>query len=185
MIIKRSMRIAEMWPKLAPGTPVECVKVEANGEVIVRYPGTIADLEVPEEWIAVDAYWDPVIHHRVIDLNGLLFVPGDRLHEFFSSSLPFNSFSVFAPDGTLRGWYANVTFPTRIDGTQSPPRLYWHDLYLDVVMLPDGQVFVRDEDELEEAGVETTDPRFYAEILAAKNELIRLAKARAFPFHEQ
>ncbi len=182
---KRSMRISEQWPLLAPGTQIECVKVEANGEVIVRYPGTISDSDVPHEWIAVDAYWDPAIHHRVIDLNGLLFVPGDRLHEYFASSKPFNCFSVFSPDGTLRGWYANVTFPTRIDGTQSPPRLYWHDLYLDVVMLPDGQIFVRDEDELQEAGIELSDSRFYAEILAAKDELMRLAKAGEFPFHER
>jgi protein associated with RNAse G/E len=184
MIIKRSMRIAEVWPELAPGMPVECVKVEAHGEVIVRYPGRVVDLGVPESWVAVKAFWDPAIHKRVIDLNGLRFVPGDDLHEYFSSVHPYNCFSVFAPDGSLRGWYANVTFPTRIDGTQSPPRLYWHDLYLDVVMLPDGQVFVRDEDELEEAGLESTDPRFFAEILAVKNELVGLAKARAFPFHE-
>jgi Protein of unknown function (DUF402) len=182
---KRSMRISEQWPSLAPGTRIECVKVEANGEVIVRYPGTIVELDAPEPWIAVKAYWDPAIHKRIIDLNGLQFVPGDDLHEYFSPVHPFNCFSVFAPDGTLRGWYANVTYPTRIDGTQSRPRLYWHDLYLDIVMLPDGQIFVRDEDELEEAGIVLTDPRFHAEILTAKDDLVRLAKVRAFPFHER
>lgn len=185
MIIKRSMRIAEVWPELAPGTAIECVKVEAHGEVIVRYPGQVVNLGEPDSWVAIKAFWDPAIHKRVIDLNGLQFVPGDELHEFFSSDRPYNCFSVFAPDGSLRGWYANVTYPTRIDGTQTPPRLYWHDLYLDVVMLPDGQIFVRDEDELEEAGIESTDPRFFAEILAAKDELVGLARARAFPFHEE
>ena len=52
-------------------------------------------------------------------------------------------------------------------------------------MLPNGQIFVRDEDELEEAGIASSAPRFYAEILAAKDELGALAKSRAFPFHER
>jgi len=77
-----------------------------------------------------------------------------------------------------------VTYPSRLDTTTNPFTLSWHDLYLDVVALPGGTVVVRDEDELDAAGLMSSDPQLHAEILAARDELLRRFQAREFPFHE-
>jgi hypothetical protein len=169
------------WPPLPVGTALRVVKVNPEGEAVTEYVGTVIEAEVPAPWIAVEAVWT----HRRYDLNGLLFLPGDTLHEFFSPVDWFNAFAVFAPDGTLRGWYANVTYPTRLDTTTDPYSLYWQDLYLDVVGLPDGQVFVRDEDELAASDLSDTDPELVARIHSARDELLRRCAAKSFPFHDR
>jgi predicted RNA-binding protein associated with RNAse of E/G family len=156
------------------------VKLDPAGTEVARYPAVVIAAGAPPPWVAVRATWVSRSHN----LNGLRFIAGDRLHEFFSPRHPFNVFSVWSPDGTLRGWYANVTYPSRLDAETTPYTLYWHDLYLDVVALPDGRAVVRDEDELAEAALATADPALHAAILAARDELLRRVAARAFPFHE-
>ena len=168
------------WPLLPLGTTLRIVKLSPEGEAVATYPGVVIEAGAPSPWVALRATWVSRQHN----LDGLLFVPADTLHEFFSPAHRFNVFSVFAPDGTLRGWYANVTYPSRLDTTTDPLTLFWHDLYVDVVALPDGAVVVRDEDELEEAGLLTSNPGLHAEILAARNELLRRFEGREFPFHE-
>jgi predicted RNA-binding protein associated with RNAse of E/G family len=174
------MDVVECWPPMPVGTRLECVKVDPDGEIVTRYPAVVIEADAPEPWIAVQATWVT----KVVDLNGLLFIPGDTMHEFFSPEHPFNLFSIFSPEGTLRGWYANVTYPTVVDDHDGARSLYWHDLYLDVVALPDGSIFVRDEDELDEAGLATSNPQLCAQIVDTKDELVRRAEAREFPFHE-
>jgi hypothetical protein len=169
------------WPALPLGTPLRIVKLAPDGSEVTSYPGIVIEAGAPSPWIAIRARWVSRPH----DLNGLLFLPGDTLHEFFSPAHWFNLFSVFAPDGTLRGWYANVTYPSRLDPTTDPYTLHWHDLYVDVVALPGGGVVVRDEDELDEAGLSLSDPRFHALILAARDELLQRHRLGAFPFHER
>lgn len=169
------------WPDLAPGTPLQIVKLAPDGVEVARYPGEVIEAGAPVPWVAVRATWVSRRH----DLNGLLFVAGDRLHEFFSPRHPYNVFSVWGPDGRLRGWYANVTYPARLETATDPSTLSWHDLYLDVVALPDGTTVVRDEDELAEAGIAGTDPDLHALILAARDELLDRRRTGTVPFHEE
>jgi hypothetical protein len=168
------------WPELPAGTELTIVKLAPDGSETTRYPGWILDAETPSGWIAARAEWV----RRLVELDGLRFVPGDRLHEFFSLTEPFNLFSVFAPDGALRGWYANVTRPTTFSVEGGHTTVYWHDLYVDVIALPSGEVAVRDEDELEAAGLAGTDPALHELILATRDRLLALYAERAFPFHE-
>jgi hypothetical protein len=168
------------WPTLPPGAALRIVKLSPEGDEAAIYPGVVVEAGAPSPWVAVRATW---VAQRY-DLDGLLLVPDDTLHEFFSPAHRFNVFSVFSPDGTLRGWYANVTHPARLDPATDPATLFWHDLYLDVVALPDGTVVVRDEDELAEAGLATSDPALHAEIVAARDELVRRFAERTVPFHE-
>ena len=168
------------WPPLAPDTIVTIHKEAHDGSVVTRYPGRVLSHDVPAPWVALEARWTV----RVVEVDGLVFVPGDTLHEFFSPEHPFNLFAVFAPDGRLRGWYANVTYPTRLEPGPDGLILTWQDLYLDVVALPTGELWVRDEDELEEASLHVTDPLLHADIVAAKDTLLTLLATRAFPFHQ-
>ncbi len=165
------------WPALPLGTTLRIVKLSPEGEEVATYPGVVVEAGARPPWVALQATWVSRQHN----LDGLLFVPGDTLHEFFSPAHPFNVFSVFAPDGTLRGWYANVTYPSRLDTTTDPLTLFWHDLYVDVVALPGGMVVVRDEDELDEAGLLSANPALHAEILAARDELLMRFRSRNVP----
>ena len=168
------------WPSLAAGTELRIVKLGPDGREATSYPGHVIDCGAPTPWIVARADW--VL--KPIELDGLRFLPGDRLHEFFSPVEPFNVFSVWSPNGDLRGWYANVTYPARLELAPDPIALYWHDLYLDVIGLPDGAVTVCDEDELAGSGLASSDPDLHAMIVRARDELLRRFAARAFPFHE-
>lgn len=169
------------WPAIESGTPVRIVKLKPDGREATNYPGVIFDTETPGPWIAAQAEWT----HDLVEMNGLRFVPGDQLYEYFSLVDPFNVFTIFSPDGTLRGWYANVTLPARLDPDTDPITLYWQDLYIDLIGLPDGRYCVRDEDELEASHLRESDPALFDMILEARQELIRRFLARAFPFHDR
>lgn len=163
------------------GTELRIVKVSPEGEEVTSYPGWVIDAGARAPWIAARADWV----RRVVEMDGLCFVPGDRLHEFFSPRHGYNLFSVWSPGGKLRGWYANVTHPTRIDFATAPATLFWHDLYVDLIGLPDGAFALRDEDELAAAGLAMSDPALYRRIVETRDELLRLYHAREFPFHER
>lgn len=170
-----------VWPPLPPGTALTIVKLAPDGSEVARYPGEVIEAGAPPPWIAVRATWVS----REYDLNGLRFIKGDTLHEFFSPQHPFNVFAVFSALGTLRGWYANVTYPTQLDLATTPPTLTWHDLYVDVVALPDGTIAIRDEDELAAASLSTTNPAVLQMIIEAKEDILRRIRERTFPFHER
>ncbi|MCC6705392.1 MAG: DUF402 domain-containing protein [Thermomicrobiales bacterium] len=165
---------AQTWPDLPIGTTLDVIKVGFDGSIKARYPGTLVDAGAPAPWVAVECHWTLPSGES----GGLHLVTGDTLIEFYSPEHPYNAFRIHAPDGTLRGWYANVTYPTVVEGTT----LAWHDLWLDLIVLADGSFTVEDHDELEEAGIAESDPALHAAIVSACDELVRLATDRAFPF---
>lgn len=168
----------EVWPVLPPGAELTIVKWDPSGTEKARYPGTVIAAAPP--WVAVRTTWTL----PEVAMDGLRFVPGDTLHEFFSPAAPFNVFAIFAPDGSLRGWYANVTYPAHLELAPAKPTLIWQDLYLDLVALPDGTATVEDEDELAASGLALRDGALHAEILRVRDELCQRFATRAFPFHE-
>lgn len=156
----------------------DVIKLRPDGAEATRYRAVVEPEKLPEFWLAVRAEW---VFTRV-ESHGLVFEPGDSLVEYFSGEHWYNAFRVEAPDGRVRGWYGNVTYPTAI--TAKPNRsVTWHDLYLDVIALPDGQVILCDEDELEESGLAMTEPDLHSRIVRTAREMIVLAEAGAFPFH--
>lgn len=167
----------DAWDALCPGMALTVVKLAPEGEEVTRYPGVVVATEAPS-WVVVRATWA----HRLVELDGLQFHPGDQLLEWFSPHYPFNAFAVHDPHGALRGWYANVTYPARLDPQTDPPLLLWHDLYVDLVGLPDGSVTIRDDDELAESGLLTRNPPLHANILAARAELLHRFARRLPPF---
>lgn len=158
---------------LDPGTIVDIVKLAPDGQEVTRYPGRVISCPY-REWMALEANWT----RQSLEIAGLVFATGDRLIECFSAQHPFDAFAVESPDGKLRGWYANVTWPSWIEAG-NPPNLYWHDLYVDLIALPDGQVTILDEDELEDAAVENA---LKAMIAAARDELLARFERREMPF---
>ena len=150
------------WRGLLLGQPVVVVKLDPQGVEAARYSAVVVD-HAADDWLALRAIWT----HHLIEIDGLRFFPGDVLIEWFSPHLPFNAFGVLDPAGALRGWYANVTRPACLEAdpeNAGTSILVWHDLYLDVIGLPDGSSVVRDEDELAASGLESRDPQLHAEI---------------------
>lgn len=170
----------DLWPHLQPGTPVAIVKRSPAGENRVRYPGEVVRSTVESPWIEIEARWTT----PKVTQAQLTFEPGDVLRELFSPVHPFNAFAVYRPCGELKGWYANVTFPTLVESGDDRPDVIWHDLYIDVVASPDGEAHVLDEDELRATDLEDTDPALHARILAARDELLARFEARQTPFHK-
>ncbi len=167
------------FPDLSPGTRIEIVKLDPAGEHVVTYPGVVLPNPSEPDWLITEARWVK----RTVDLGGLTFHTGDRLIEIFSAGAPFNCFAVHDPEtDELRGWYANVTHPARVENYDEFPRLIWHDLYLDVVGNPSGYLSLRDEDELAESGLEQTNPALYAAIVRAAGHVQKLMANRSFPF---
>jgi hypothetical protein len=166
------------WTRLAPRAELTIVKLDPGGEEVARYDGLVLTPFRDDGWLVAAAAWTM----EPISLDGLEFLTGDRLREWFSPRYPFNAFAVSAPEGRLRGWYGNVTHPARLDTATTPPTLFWHDLYLDLVGLPDGRCTLRDEDELASSGLAKRDPGLYQTIVQAGRELVRRFSEGLPPF---
>lgn len=150
------------------------VKHAPDGRELARYPGT----PIPSRsgWVAVRSEWN----HGEYDPGYLHFRNGDYLDEYFALSRPYNAFALFRESGEFQGWYCNVTQPTHVSGGE----IHWHDLYVDVIVYPDGRTLVLDEDELAESELEASDPTLHATILDARDELLQLARDHSYPFSE-
>ncbi len=82
-------------------------------------------------------------------------------------------------DDTMELWYCNVAMPAEFDGET----LRWVDLDIDIRCYRDGAPEVLDEDEFEQHRVELGYPDEVVErALAARDEALRLAQERVFPF---
>ena len=95
---------------------------------------------------------------------------------------PINAFALLTDQGHLKGWYANVTEPARLDTVVNPPLLIWHDLFVDLVGLPDNSFVIRDDDELLASGLRQSCPALHERILEARSDLIRKFEAELPPF---
>ena len=169
--------VTAAWSSLLPAAELTIVKLAPDGSGAARYRGEVV-VHRRDSWLVVRAIWT----NRTVELGGLSFCPGDSLLEWFSPRHPFNAFAVFSPASHLKGWYANVTHPARLDVATDPPVLIWHDLFLDLVGLPDGSFTVRDDDELFASGLADFDPKLHARILEARSELIQRFERRFPPF---
>lgn len=133
------------------------------------YRGVIVPHNHPGDWIAAEAQWG----RDDADVDGVKFIRGGKIIEYFSTIRRFNVFQVFAPNGAFTGIYANITAPTLLElDSVGQPVLTWEDHWLDVVMLPDGTIKVLDEDEYEESGVAESNPALDAQIQKALSELL-------------
>ena len=165
------------WSALRSGDRLTVVKLRPDGAEAARYPGDVIAI-APEGWVVVRARWALA----AMDLDGLALDPGDELQEWFSPFYPFNAFAVLTPAARLKGWYANVTHPARLDTSTAPWQLFWHDLYVDLVGFPDGRFVVRDDDELGDSGMAHLDRALYQRIVAARADLIQRFTGQQAPF---
>jgi protein associated with RNAse G/E len=122
------------------GETVTVHKLDSAGDETWRYPSEV--LRITQASITLVAIFD----REDRSLGGLELRRGDRFIETFYTDRWYNVFRIHdGQDDHLKGWYCNITRPARIE----PGHIYADDLALDLVVLPDAEFQVLDEDEFE------------------------------------
>lgn len=120
-------------------TELVVIKQNLQRDETWRYPAKL--LERRPNAVVIEAYFN----RSDTEVAGLLIHSGARFVEIYFADRWYNIFEIYAPDGTVSGWYCNISLPAEItDG-----RIAYVDLALDLLVFPDGTQKVLDEDEFE------------------------------------
>ncbi|RLU92078.1 DUF402 domain-containing protein [Streptomyces griseocarneus] len=137
----------------------------------LRYPATVVrddgtHLVVRAPWAAPGAR----------DFGFVRFEAGDVFTEHYWRDRWYAVKEVRSADGTLKGWYCDITRPAALDPDGAGVTV--EDLDLDLWVSADGGTVLRlDEDEFEESGLEARDPEAAAHARAALDALEALARS--------
>lgn len=154
-----------------PADRLEVVLVKA-GRTKIRYPAEL--LRDDGDRIAVRAAW---AGSGVRDFGFVRFEPGDVFTEYYWRNRWYSVKEVRAADGSVKGWYCDITRPA----TRSGPELVVEDLDLDLWRSADGRDVRRlDEDEFAGSGLAQRDPQAAAAAVAALDTLEALARSGGF-----
>ncbi|MEV6400881.1 DUF402 domain-containing protein [Streptomyces sp. NPDC051907] len=149
----------------APSLEVRLVKA---GKTKIRYPAApVAD---DGAHAVVRAAW---AGEGVRDFGFVRFEPGDVFTEHYWRDRWYAVKEVRTGDGTLKGWYCDITRPAVLaDGV-----LTVEDLDLDLWVSADGGEILRlDEDEFADSGLAARDPEAADRAVRALDELEVLAR---------
>ncbi|WP_330456925.1 DUF402 domain-containing protein [Streptomyces sp. NBC_00820] len=153
------------------GVQVDVVLVKA-GRTKIRYAAEL--LGDDGNRLAVRAPW---AGEGVRDFGFVRFEPGDVFTEYYWRDRWYAVKEVRAGDGTLKGWYCDITRPATLSGTE----LVVEDLDLDLWRSADGEDVRRlDEDEFAESGLAERDPQAASAAVAALDHLEALAREDGF-----
>jgi hypothetical protein len=120
---------------------ITVLKLNLERQETWRYTGTII-LE-DDEKVVLQA----LFNREDMDFHGILLKTGDRFIETFYFDRWFNLFEIHDRDNDqLKGWYCNVGYPAIKEGQV----LSYVDLALDLLVYPDGNQLILDEDEFNE-----------------------------------
>ncbi|MFG2880734.1 DUF402 domain-containing protein [Streptomyces sp. NPDC048297] len=153
------------------GALVDVVLVKA-GRTKIRYPARL--LGDDGTHVRVRAAW---AGEGVRDFGFVRFEPGDVFTEHYWRDRWYAVKEVRDRDGTVKGWYCDITRPAALSGSE----LVVEDLDLDLWRSADGTDVRRlDEDEFAASGLTETDPEAASAAMAALDELERLAREGGF-----
>ncbi|WP_419993263.1 DUF402 domain-containing protein [Streptomyces boninensis] len=156
---------------LTPGSDVK-VRLVKHPRKDVRYPATAVSDDGTRAVVRAPWAGPPVR-----DFGFVRFESGDVFTEHYWRDRWYSIKEVRAADGTLKGWYCDITRPAVVTGDT----LTIEDLDLDLWRSADGGTVLRlDEDEFEESGLAERDPDAAARAQAALDELERLARDGGF-----
>lgn len=150
------------------------VRLVKAGATKIRYPAEL--LGDDGDRLTVRAPW---AGSGVRDFGFVRFEPGDVFTEYYWRDRWYSVKEVRAGDGTLKGWYCDITRPAVLakDGGE----LSVEDLDLDLWVSADGTEILRlDEDEFEESGLAVRDPEAATAAVRALDELEERARTGRF-----
>jgi predicted RNA-binding protein associated with RNAse of E/G family len=156
---------------LAPGSAVHVRKLKPGGALDYAWDGVV--LRCDADGIVLRAEFNV----DLVERDFATFRRGDIFVEFYYWDRCFNIFQISHPDGTLKGWYANVGLPAEL--TRNPGELQYVDLALDVWARPNGEFAVLDQDEFDALLIEYADLAQAAE--RGRQTLLELVSGRHLP----
>ena len=119
---------------------IDIIKMNTQREEVWRYPGRI--IAKDKHSVLVEAFFN--IDDR--PFHGITLRTNDRSIERYYSSRWYNVFEIHdRDDDRLKAWYCNVTSPAEF----SPGKITYIDLALDILVYPDGDFLILDEDEFD------------------------------------
>jgi predicted RNA-binding protein associated with RNAse of E/G family len=152
------------------GSAITVHKLNEQGVEIFRYNGTLVKQKGTS--LTLEARFE----RADVQFFELIFREGDRFIETYYTNRWFNIFEIHdVDDDHIKGWYCNITRPSRIE----QGHIYAEDLALDLLVYTDGRVRVLDEDEFEEIDLSEADRK---NAMSALEELKQWVKARKGPF---
>ncbi len=117
------------------------VKLNLQREETWRYEGRM--LKKDREGLIIEAFFN----REDLPFHGLILKKNDRFVERYFYTRWYNIFEIHdREDDRLKGWYCNVTCPAEF----SPGKIAYVDLALDVLVYPNGDYLVLDEEEFTE-----------------------------------
>jgi protein associated with RNAse G/E len=119
---------------------VNIIKMNTQREEVWRYPGRIIAKDTHS--VLVEAFFN--IDDR--PFHGITLRTNDRSIERYYSNRRYNVFKIHdRDDDRLKAWYCNVTSPAEF----SPGKITYIDLALDILVYPNGDFLILDEDEFD------------------------------------
>jgi protein associated with RNAse G/E len=153
-----------------PSSPLTVHKLDAHGLEVLRYPGRL--VRSAADRIVLEAEYG----RQAMNVGGLQMEPGDRFVETFYFDRWYNVFAVYAGTSRhLRGWYANIARPARLEESA----IYAEDLALDLVVTPARSWVVLDQEEFDALAIPPADREHAQHALA---ELVDLVVSGSPPF---
>ena len=153
-------------------TPIRIYKDNEHGGEVLFYDGEV--IERGDTWILIRA----VFQYSKAELGYMTFERGDIFTEWFYTDRWYNIFRIEnGKTGALKGWYCNITRPATI--TENTIRA--DDLALDVIILPDGQFHLLDEDEFDALALTEIEKQAALDAVAQIRDLVTHRKP---PFDE-
>ena len=150
--------------------PIKVHKLNEKGIEVWCYEGVV--ISKTDSSVTLQATFD---RDEVI-FKGLFLKRGDRFVETFYSDRWYNIFEIYdSLDGELKGWYCNICRPAQIEDGH----VYAEDLALDLIVYPEGNWQILDEDEFSQLAL---SPQDQEQARGALDQLIDLARRRKGPF---
>jgi protein associated with RNAse G/E len=113
------------------------IKQDYRGIETWRYEGNLIAQSLNK--IVIEAFFD----RDDTPVNGIILHRGDRFIETYFSEHWYNIYEIHVQStGIIKLWYCNVGYPAVITGNS----IAYRDLALDLLVTPDGEQKVLDED---------------------------------------
>jgi len=123
---------------------VTITKLDHRGNPVASYEGQVVLRD--ETRVVARCLWS---HPDPFDLGPFRLEQGDVFLEHYYLGEWFNIFEVRDSSGRLKGWYCNLTRPVEVTDDE----IRWADLALDLLVTPDGQQMLLDQEEFEGLGL--------------------------------
>jgi PncC family amidohydrolase len=112
-------------------------KCTHRGERKYTYRGTLESFDGSKAVVCAPWAFD------ALALSYSRFEPGDIFSETFYTDRWYNVFEIVDREGSHKGWYGNITRPSRVVSDE----IEWDDLELDVWMHPNGDWLILDQED--------------------------------------